>query len=122
MRSKSGRDITPGLSEGDAVSEMVREFIASSAVALFSKTYCPFCQRVKRLFAQMGIEYEAIELDRSADGAAIQAVLLQTTKQRTVPSVFVHGRHIGGNDDTQAKAASGELQKLLAQGADGPSP
>jgi glutaredoxin 3 len=36
------------------------------------------------------------------------------SNQRTVPNVFVKGRHVGGNDATQAAIASGELQKALA--------
>lgn len=48
-----------------------------------------------------------------ADGADIQAELLAMTGQRTVPSVFVNGEHIGGNDDTQAAIKSGTLQAKL---------
>merc|ERR1740130_1691836 len=35
------------------------------------------------------------------------------TQQRTVPSVFISGQHIGGNDDTQQAARSGKLAELL---------
>lgn len=67
-----------------------------------------------------------------------QDTLLAMTGQRTVPNVFIKGTHVGGNDgartrtrphampggtshtpcaswcaDTQKKAASGELQKML---------
>jgi glutaredoxin len=53
------------------------------------------------------------ELDRRADGSAIQQALEQMTGQRTVPSVFVHGQHVGGNDDTRRALQSGKLQDLL---------
>ena len=33
---------------------------------------------------------------------------------RTVPNVFINGKHLGGNDDTQKAARSGKLKKLLA--------
>jgi glutaredoxin 3 len=49
-----------------------------------------------------------------SNGAEIQAELLTLSNQRTVPNVFVKGRHVGGNDATQAAIASGELQKALA--------
>lgn len=32
------------------------------------------------------------------DGSKIQAALLEWTKQRTVPNVFIGGEHIGGCD------------------------
>lgn len=34
----------------------------------------------------------------AADGDAIQAALLEWTGQRTVPNVFIGGKHIGGCD------------------------
>ena len=30
-----------------------------------------------------------------------------------VPNVFIGGVHLGGNDDTQAAAASGKLKEML---------
>ena len=54
------------------------------------------------------------ELDEMGeDGAALQNALLQMTGQRTVPSVFVKGTHLGGNDDTQKAAREGKLQEML---------
>jgi glutaredoxin 3 len=61
----------------------------------------------------MEIEAELIELDIVPDGHAIQNELLTMTGQRTVPNVFVGGKHIGGNDDVHAAARSGELQEML---------
>ena len=60
----------------------------------------------------MGTEYTAIELDLMDDGASIQDTLLDMTGQRTVPNVFIGGKHLGGCDDTMKAYESGELQKL----------
>lgn len=65
------------------------------------------------LFDSMGVPYTAVELDQLDDGDAIQATLLDLTKQRTVPNVFINGEHLGGNDDTQKAAKSGKLAELL---------
>jgi glutaredoxin 3 len=35
------------------------------------------------------------------------------TNQRTVPNVFVHGKHLGGNDVTQAAIKDGSFMKIL---------
>ena len=113
--AKTGRDLTPELTDAGAVKERVKELVLGHTVVLFSKSYCPFCTKVKALFAKLGAEQiTAIELDQDKDGPAIQAVLLEVTGQGTVPNVFVGGQHIGGNDDAQAKAASGELQTMLS--------
>lgn len=53
-------------------------------------------------------------LDQEAEGKEIQAALQEMTGQRTVPNVFVNGKHLGGCDDTMAAIASGSFQKMLA--------
>jgi glutaredoxin 3 len=54
-----------------------------------------------------------VELDNEADGSAIQEYLQEKTGQRTVPNVFINGKHIGGNSDVQDLLSKGELQKLI---------
>ena len=48
--------------------------------------------------------------------------LLQLTKQRTVPNVWIKGQHIGGADDTIALAQSGELQRRIGMPITSPEP
>jgi glutaredoxin 3 len=57
---------------------------------------------------------KVIELDNLNNGSKIQAELLAMTGQRTVPNVFIKGKHLGGNDDTHAALASGKLQAMLS--------
>lgn len=49
-----------------------------------------------------------------ANGAEIQNALLAKTGQKTVPNVFVGGKHVGGASDTEAAFKDGSLQGLLA--------
>ncbi len=56
---------------------------------------------------------KVLELDQTGHGSLIQQALMERTNQRTVPNVFVGGNHVGGNDDTHALAASGQLQEML---------
>jgi glutaredoxin 3 len=35
------------------------------------------------------------------------------TNQRTVPNVFVNGKHLGGNDATQAAIKDGSFMRML---------
>ena len=67
----------------------------------------------KSLFKRMNVDAEVIELDKTQGGDVIQKELYKLTGQRSVPNVFVGGKHVGGNDDTQAAAKSGKLQELL---------
>lgn len=38
--------------------------LISAALAVFSKSYCPFCNATKSLLSEMGARYYAIELDQ----------------------------------------------------------
>ncbi|BAT84684.1 hypothetical protein LR48_Vigan03g166000 [Vigna angularis] len=90
-----------------------KEIVSSNPVVVFSKTYCSFCVRVKQLFASLGVTYKLLELDVESDGADIQAALLEWTGQRTVPNVFIGGKHIGGCDNTTDLHNQGKLVPLL---------
>lgn len=55
----------------------------------------------------IGIKPLVVELDERDDGADVQAALQANTGQRTVPSVWLDGKHIGGSDDTVKGVESG---------------
>uniref|UniRef100_A0A0E0KSM3 Glutaredoxin domain-containing protein n=1 Tax=Oryza punctata TaxID=4537 RepID=A0A0E0KSM3_ORYPU len=92
-----------------------KETVASAPVVVYSKSYCPFCVRVKKLFEQLGATFKAIELDGESDGSELQSALAEWTGQRTVPNVFINGKHIGGCDDTIALNNEGKLVLLLTE-------
>ncbi|XP_039337242.1 thioredoxin reductase 3 [Mauremys reevesii] len=106
------------LPDWDALRLRVRTLIGAHRVAIFSKSYCPYCNKVKELFHSMGVDYYALELDLTDDGPSIQQVLLEMTSQRTVPNVFVNGTHIGGYDKTFQAYKSGSLQNVLGNSID----
>lgn len=58
-----------------------------------------------------------MELDEREDGWNIQDSLNEIVGRRTVPQVFINGKHIGGSDDTVEAYESGELAKLLGVSA-----
>eukprot|EP00536_Pseudo-nitzschia_multiseries_P005158 jgi/Psemu1/189932/e_gw1.94.67.1 len=90
--------------------------IGAHKVVVFSKTYCPYCTSTKNLFSTpeySSVDVVAHELDEREDGAAIQATLASMSGQRTVPSVWINGKFLGGNSDTQAAHKNGELKTML---------
>jgi glutaredoxin 3 len=94
--------------------ETAQAAIKASKIVVFSKTHCPYCRRAKEAITQLTPQFSVVELDVVRDGAEQQAALLELTGQKTVPNVFVNGKHIGGCDSTLAAIASGEFQKLIA--------
>ena len=96
-----------------ALEDSIKSTIGGSKVVMYSKSYCPFCIKTKDLLGSIGAEYSAIELDLMDGGAELQDALAGFSGQRTVPNVFIDGKHIGGCDDTFKLFESGELEKLL---------
>ena len=96
------------------MSEVVQEVLrkAGPGVALFSKSYCPYCRRAKQALGNIGISPVVVELDEREDGRDVQLAILQMTGQRTVPSAWLNGQHIGGSDDVVAGVRSGLFDKV----------
>eukprot|EP00026_Physarum_polycephalum_P022725 Phypoly_transcript_27029.p1 GENE.Phypoly_transcript_27029~~Phypoly_transcript_27029.p1 ORF type:complete len:105 (+),score=21.43 Phypoly_transcript_27029:113-427(+) len=95
----------------------IKKVISEHAVAVFSKSYCPYCHKVKDLFASLGVkppQLYVIELDKDDNGSAIQQSLKDLTGQSTVPNVFIGGKHVGGNDATQKLNSEGKLGPMLS--------
>lgn len=93
--------------------QIVEKCIAENKVMVFSKSFCPFCHKIKDLFNRINVPFEVLELDIVENGSAIQAALLAKSGQRTVPNVYINGEHVGGADDTMAAHANGDLMKLI---------
>ena len=91
----------------------VDKLIAENLVVIFSKLDCSFCASVKQLFSSLNVSYECLELDNMDEGPDIQAHLAKKTGQKTVPNVFIRGRHIGGADATHKLHKEGGLVALL---------
>eukprot|EP01087_Luapelamoeba_hula_P014580 TRINITY_DN4297_c0_g1_i2.p1 TRINITY_DN4297_c0_g1~~TRINITY_DN4297_c0_g1_i2.p1 ORF type:complete len:283 (+),score=48.62 TRINITY_DN4297_c0_g1_i2:14-862(+) len=100
--------------KADDLKTVVADLIKDNNVMVFSKSYCPYCRRAKATLDEAKIKYHVVELDQHPQGAQIQNILAEMTKQRTVPNVFVKGKHLGGSDVTVAAVQSGRLAQLLA--------
>jgi glutaredoxin 3 len=124
-----------------ATKTKVQSIIDENPVAVFSKSYCPYCNATKKLLSESGAKFYSIELDQvgtysptlqivyqsevvdlydqvltmtpTDDGSAIQSTLGDLTGQTTVPNIFINKQHIGGNSDLQAK--KGDLKNLLRE-------
>ncbi|XP_010441172.1 PREDICTED: glutaredoxin-C2 [Camelina sativa] len=95
--------------------QKAKDIVNSDSVVVFSKTFCPYCVRVKELLQQLGAKFKAVELDTESDGSQIQSALGEWTGQRTVPNVFIGGNHIGGCDATSNLHKDGKLVPLLTE-------
>ncbi|MBH1969908.1 glutaredoxin 3 [Moraxellaceae bacterium AER2_44_116] len=81
-------------------------------VVIYTTSICPYCVRAKMLFQRKGVSYEEIDVSRDNE---LRLKLIEQTKQRTVPQIFINDKHIGGCDDLYALERQGALDPLLAQ-------
>ncbi|MGH6632620.1 glutaredoxin 3 [Sphingopyxis sp.] len=80
-------------------------------IEVFTKFFCPYCSRAKSLLERKGVEYQ--EIDLTMDRAGFDAMVDRAGGARTVPQIFIDGKHVGGSDDLAALDARGGLDPLL---------
>ncbi|CAL9192409.1 unnamed protein product, partial [Musa hybrid cultivar] len=71
------------------------------------------CRRAKAVFKESKKAPYVVELDQCEDGSQIQDALSGMVGKHTVPQVFIHGKHLGGSDDTVEAYESGRILTLL---------
>ena len=82
-----------------------------ATIVMYTTPICPYCVRAKHLLKQKGTTWE--EIDVSRDSVARMA-LMERTRQRTVPQIFINDEHVGGCDELYALERAGRLDALLA--------
>lgn len=104
------------LSRGqDDLADMIKATIEDNKVVIYSKSSCPHCAATLSLFEQQhpDVTRTVIQLDLIPNGNLLQVALAKFTQQKSVPNVFINGKHIGGNEDTQRAHRSGKLRAML---------
>ena len=85
-------------------------------IVMYSKSWCPFCERAKHLLTEKGQTWT--EIDVEADTARASE-MIERSGRKTVPQIFIGGRHVGGFDDLAALEHAGELDALLGSSGSG---
>ena len=84
----------------------------TAQVTVYSTNMCPYCVRAKQLLERKGIENKEVNL--STEAPEVRVELMQRTKHRTVPQIFIKDQFIGGFDQLYALEREGKLDELLA--------
>ena len=81
------------------------------AVKMYTTAVCPYCIRAKQILKSKGVE-EIEEIRIDSDPAA-RNTMMEITRRRTVPQIFIGDTHVGGCDDLVALDGRGGLVPLL---------
>ncbi len=89
-------------------------------VVIFAFEWCEFCWSVRKMFAECGIPFRSIDLDSAKYqeddwGGQVRAALNARFDVKTIPQIFVGGKHIGGATETFDAFNEGELTRLLGE-------
>ena len=80
-------------------------------VEIYTGPLCAFCNFAKALLDRKGISYKEIFI--GDDPNKMEEMIKKANGMRTVPQIFIDGKHIGGSDRLQALEGEGKLNSLL---------
>ena len=81
------------------------------AVKMYTTAVCPYCIRAKQILKSKGVEQiEEIRIDSDPQA---RAAMMDLTRRRTVPQIFIGETHVGGCDDLFELDQRVQLMPLL---------
>ena len=89
-----------------------------SPVVLFALEWCEFCWSVRKMLAHYDIPYRSVDLDSVAyqegnRGGEIRKAIEADTGLKTIPQIYIGGKHIGGATDLFDGMKDGSITELL---------
>ena len=79
-------------------------------IMIYTANLCPYCTMAKRLLDKKGASYAEINVDSKP---GLRQEMMQKTRRRTVPQIYIGDLHVGGFDDLYAMDTRNELEPLL---------
>jgi len=79
-------------------------------IVIYTKNYCPYCDRAKNLLKAKKASYEEINVELKE---GFYEELKKKTGMMTVPQIFINDKLIGGYTDLAALDQKGQLDPLL---------
>ena len=84
----------------------------TAEVMMYSTAVCPYCVRAESFLRARGVaEIAKVRVDLEP---ARRVEMMERTGRRTVPQIYIAGRHVGGYEDLVALDRAGGLTTLLA--------
>jgi len=83
-----------------------------AVITMYATGMCPYCIQAERLLAAKGVtDIGKVRVDLDPGR---RDEMMQRTRRRTVPQIFIGDYHVGGFDDLVALDRAGKLDPLLA--------
>ncbi|MCB1614721.1 MAG: glutaredoxin 3 [Pseudomonadales bacterium] len=79
-------------------------------IEIYTTSICPFCTRAKHLLKSKGLKFDETSVDFSSEK---RQEMINRSGRRTVPQIWINGRHVGGCDDLFELEYNGQLDEWL---------
>ena len=80
-------------------------------VEVYTGPLCAFCDWAKTLLKKKRVVFKEIYI--GDDPNKVTEMVKRSNGMKTVPQIFIDGKHIGGNQELQALEKEGKLNSLL---------
>ena len=87
--------------------------MAVAKVEIYTKMFCGYCVRAKRLLESKGVDFT--EYDVTMDREKAAELRERAPLARTVPQIFIDDQNVGGSDELAALDRAGKLDSLLGR-------
>ncbi len=109
----------PAMPLSESVQSQIQGLVTSQPVVLFMKgnrqfPQCGFSAQVVQILNEVGGAYETVDVLADPE---IRDGIKEFSSWPTIPQLYVRGQFVGGCDIIKEMHASGELHKLLGDGA-----
>ena len=85
--------------------------MSTPAVVMYTTSWCPYCERARKLLAAKNVTFSEIDIESAAER---RAEMRNRSGRTSVPQIFIGDHHVGGSDDLAALEAAGKLDALLS--------
>ena len=82
----------------------------ATEITIYSKGYCPYCKMAKAILKKLGLSFDEFDITNNVQ---YEQEMLERSKRRTVPQIFINNVHIGGYDDLRTALRNGEFKQII---------
>lgn len=82
-----------------------------ATIDIYTSPLCGYCHAAKRLLKSKGAKFNEIDVLVKPNKKA--EMIKRANGGRTVPQIFINGKHVGGCDDLYELERGGKLDPML---------
>ena len=78
-------------------------------ITIYTTPWCGYCRRARKLLQEKNLVFTEIDIEGDGD---LRGEMMTRSQRDTVPQIFIGEQHVGGCEELDALARSGELDRI----------